>query len=48
MSAQIEAARTLLHCAAAMEDAGTTPSIVPYVQAKVLCAEAAVRVTQVS
>lgn len=46
MSAQIEAARTLLHCAAAMADAGTAPSIVPYIQAKVLCSEAAVRVTQ--
>ncbi len=46
MSAQIEAARTLLHSAAAMADAGTAPSIVPYIQAKVLCSEAAVRVTQ--
>lgn len=46
MSAQIEAARALLHSAAAMADAGTAPSIVPYIQAKVLCSEAAVRVTQ--
>ncbi len=46
MSAQIEAARVLLHAAAAMADAGTAPSLVPYVQAKVLCSEAAVRVTQ--
>jgi alkylation response protein AidB-like acyl-CoA dehydrogenase len=46
MGAQIEAARVLLHSAAAMADAGTAPSIVPYVQAKVLCSEAAVRVTQ--
>ena len=46
MSAQIEAARTLLHTAAAMADSGRAPSIVPYVQAKVLCSEAAVRVTQ--
>ena len=46
MSAQIEAARTLLHSAAAMADSGRAPSIVPYVQAKVLCSEAAVRVTQ--
>jgi alkylation response protein AidB-like acyl-CoA dehydrogenase len=46
MSAQIEAARTLLHSAAAMADAGKAPSIVPYIQAKVLCAEAAIRVTQ--
>ncbi|MGE0822931.1 MAG: acyl-CoA dehydrogenase family protein [Candidatus Binatia bacterium] len=46
MSAQIEAARTLLHAAAAMADSGRAPSIVPYIQAKVLCSEAAVRVTQ--
>lgn len=46
MSAQIEAARALLHVAAAMADAGTAPSITPFVQAKVLCSEAAVRVTQ--
>ena len=46
MSAQIEAARTLLHAAAAMADAGRAPSLVPYIQAKVLCSEAAVRVTQ--
>ena len=29
-----------------MADASTAPSIVPYIQAKVLCSEAAVRVTQ--
>jgi isovaleryl-CoA dehydrogenase len=46
MSAQIEAARSLLHSAAAMADADKAPSLVPYVQAKVLCSEAAVRVTQ--
>ena len=46
MSAQIEAARVLLHSAAAMADAGRAPSLVPYIQAKVLCSEAAVRVTQ--
>ena len=46
MSAQIEAARALLHVAAARADAGTAPSITPFVQAKVLCSEAAVRVTQ--
>jgi alkylation response protein AidB-like acyl-CoA dehydrogenase len=46
MSAQIEAARALLHTAAAMADAGRSPSPVPYVQAKVLCSEAAIRVTQ--
>lgn len=46
MSAQIEAARALLHSAAAMADSGRARSPVPYVQAKVLCSEAAVRVTQ--
>jgi alkylation response protein AidB-like acyl-CoA dehydrogenase len=46
MSAQIEAARALLHTAAAMADAGRSPSSMPYVQAKVLCSEAAIRVTQ--
>jgi len=46
MSAQIEAARALLHTAAAMADAGRAPSLLPYIQAKVVCAEAAVRVTQ--
>ena len=46
MSAQIEAARALLHTAAAMADAERSPSPVPYVQAKVLCSEAALRVTQ--
>jgi alkylation response protein AidB-like acyl-CoA dehydrogenase len=45
MSAQIEAASTLLQ-SAAMADAGTTPSLAPYIQAKVLCAEATVQVTQ--
>jgi alkylation response protein AidB-like acyl-CoA dehydrogenase len=46
MSAQIEAARTLLHTAASIADAGRAPSLLPYIQAKVVCAEAAVRVTQ--
>jgi alkylation response protein AidB-like acyl-CoA dehydrogenase len=46
MSAQIEAARALLHSAAAIADAGRAPSLLPYIQAKVVCAEAAVRVTQ--
>jgi isovaleryl-CoA dehydrogenase len=46
MSAQIEAARALLHAAASMADAGRAPSLLPYIQAKVVCAEAAVRVTQ--
>ncbi len=45
MSAQIEAARALLHAAAAMADAGRAPSILPFMQAKVLCAEVGVRVT---
>ncbi len=45
MSAQIEAARALLHAAAAMADAGRVPSILPFMQAKVLCAEVGVRVT---
>ena len=39
ISAQIEAARALLHAAAAMADAGRAPSVLPFVQAKVLCAE---------
>ena len=46
MSAQIEAARALLHAAASMADAGRAPSLLPYIQAKVMCTEAAVRVTQ--
>jgi isovaleryl-CoA dehydrogenase len=46
MSAQIEAARALLHTAASIADAGRAPSLLPYIQAKVVCAEAAVRVTQ--
>jgi alkylation response protein AidB-like acyl-CoA dehydrogenase len=46
MSAQIEAARALLHTAAAMADSGRAKGVVPYVQAKVLCSEAALRVTQ--
>jgi alkylation response protein AidB-like acyl-CoA dehydrogenase len=45
MSVQIEAARALLHAAAAMADAGRAPSVLPFVQAKVLCAEVGVRVT---
>ena len=35
-----------MHSAAAMADSGRARTIVPYVQAKVLCSEAAVRVTQ--
>jgi isovaleryl-CoA dehydrogenase len=45
MSVQIEAARALLHAAAAMADAGRTPSVLPFLQAKILCAEVGVRVT---
>ena len=45
MSAQIEAARALLHVAADMQDSGRATSILPLLQAKVLCSEAAVRVT---
>lgn len=46
MSAQIQAARALLHSASAMADTARAPSIVPYLEAKVLCSEVAVRVTQ--
>jgi isovaleryl-CoA dehydrogenase len=42
---QIEAARALLHTVAAMADAGRTPSVLPFLQAKVLCAEVGVCVT---
>lgn len=45
ISVQIEAARALLHAAAAMADAGRAPSVLPFLQAKVLCAEVGVRVT---
>ena len=45
MSAQIEAARALLHAAAAMVDSGRAISMLPLLQAKVLCSEAGVRVT---
>ena len=45
MSAQIEAARALLHAAAAMADSGRVESFLPLLQAKVVCSEAAVRVT---
>lgn len=46
MSAQIEAARAFLHVTAAMMDEGRAPSLLPYIQAKVICSELAVRVTQ--
>ena len=46
MSAQLEAARALLHITAAAFDQQRTTSQLPYMQAKVVCSEAAVRVTQ--
>ena len=46
LSAQIEGARALLHAAASVADQGRTTSPLPFIQAKVLCSEAAVRVTQ--
>jgi alkylation response protein AidB-like acyl-CoA dehydrogenase len=46
MSAQLEAARALLHATAAAFDQQRITSQLPYMQAKVVCAEAAVRVTQ--
>jgi alkylation response protein AidB-like acyl-CoA dehydrogenase len=45
MSAQIEAARALLHAAAAMADTGRATSVLPFLQAKVVCSEVGVRVT---
>jgi alkylation response protein AidB-like acyl-CoA dehydrogenase len=46
LSAQIEAARALLHAAASAADQGRATSPLAYIQAKVLCSEAAVKVTQ--
>ena len=46
MSVRIEAARALLHTAAAMADAARAPSLMPYIQAKVVCSELAVWATQ--
>lgn len=46
LSAQIEASRALLHAAASVADQGRATSPLPYIQAKVLCSEVAVRVTQ--
>jgi alkylation response protein AidB-like acyl-CoA dehydrogenase len=46
LSAQIEAARALLHSAASAADQGRVTSPLPFLQAKVLCSEAAVRTTQ--
>ena len=46
MGTQIEAARALLHAASSAFDQGRATSQLPYVQAKVACSEAGVRVTQ--
>ncbi|MSQ06569.1 MAG: acyl-CoA dehydrogenase [Dehalococcoidia bacterium] len=46
MGTQIEAARALLHAAASAFDQGRANSHLPYLQAKVACSEAGVRVTQ--
>lgn len=46
MGAQIEAARTLMLAAASSYDEDRSTSFLPYLQAKVTCSEAAVRVTQ--
>ncbi len=46
LSAKIEAARALLHVAAAAGDAGKVAAPLPYLQAKVSCSEVAVLVTQ--
>jgi alkylation response protein AidB-like acyl-CoA dehydrogenase len=46
MGAQIEAARALLHAASSAFDQGRAASHLPYMQAKVTCSEAGVRVTQ--
>jgi alkylation response protein AidB-like acyl-CoA dehydrogenase len=43
---QVEAARALLHAAASAFDQGRSASHLPYLQAKVACSEAGVRVTQ--
>jgi isovaleryl-CoA dehydrogenase len=45
MSAQIEPGRALLHAAAAAEDLGRATSVLPFLQAKVVCSEIGVRVT---
>ncbi|PKB61849.1 MAG: hypothetical protein BZY79_01595 [SAR202 cluster bacterium Casp-Chloro-G4] len=46
LGAQIESARAFLHAAASMADQGRATSTLPYLQAKVMCSEVAVRVTQ--
>jgi len=46
LSARIEAAQTMLHAVAAAFDRGELRSFLPVLQAKVLCSETAVQVTQ--
>ena len=46
MSAQIQAARALLHSTASAAEQGRVTNPLPFMQAKVLCAEAGVRVTK--
>ena len=46
MSARIESARAFLHVAASMMDEGRADSLLPFIQAKVVCSEIAVQVTQ--
>jgi alkylation response protein AidB-like acyl-CoA dehydrogenase len=46
LSVKIEAAQTMLHAVAAAFDRGELRSFLPVVQAKVLCSETAVQVTQ--
>ena len=46
ISAQIEAARALLHSAASAFDQGKVTSPLPFIQSKVTCSEAAIRATQ--
>jgi len=46
LGTQIEAARALLHAAASAFDQNRATSHLPYMQAKVACSEAGVRVTQ--
>ena len=46
MSARIEGARAFLHTAASMADEKRSSSLLPYLQAKVICSETAVKVTE--
>ena len=46
MSARLESARSFLHVAASMMDEGRADSLLPFIQAKVVCSELAVQVTQ--